>query len=146
MNNNSSKRKTFKNNKQEPTLRNTYGEMIIKKDTILYHTSDKPFIRSDTKPMLFLTFHPSDFVKNCKGYVTQIKITRDVNLLFMIDKISENMRIYSSLGTLLGNSSKNLAKVFDKDLKCYTTYLKKESFDGWFTSVEGGTATRYIYF
>jgi len=41
-------------------LRNIYGEMIIKKDSILYHTSDNLFEykSNNEKPMLFcILFH-----------------------------------------------------------------------------------------
>ena len=38
-------------------LKNIYGEMIIKKGSILYHKNDK------IKPMLFYTFHPSDYMR-----------------------------------------------------------------------------------
>ena len=58
-------------------LREEYGEMIIKKDSILYHTSDDLFTYQNNidKPMLFCTFHPSEYTGDNK-YVHYIKIKK----------------------------------------------------------------------
>jgi hypothetical protein len=45
-------------------MKKTYGEMILKKSSILYHTSDNLFEYKNDKPMLFCTFHPSEWEKN----------------------------------------------------------------------------------
>jgi hypothetical protein len=44
-------------------MKKSYGEVILKGGSILYHTSDEPFeLKGSTiKPMLFLTFHPSEW-------------------------------------------------------------------------------------
>ena len=64
-------------------LRQNYGEMIIKEGSILYHTSDDIF-KHRKKPMLFCTFHPSEYTGDNK-YLHFIKIKRDLSLLFMIN-------------------------------------------------------------
>jgi hypothetical protein len=42
-------------------LRTAYGSVIIKKDTILYHTTDEEFSYRPNKPMLFTIIHPSEW-------------------------------------------------------------------------------------
>ena len=117
-------------------LRSNYGEMIIKKESVLYHTSDDLFEYKsyNIKPMLFCTFHPSDYTGDNK-YVYYIKLKKDVSLLFMIDHIG-NIKIYSSLNQIINHPNKNLAKKHNDILKILVKDLKKDNFNGWFTSIE----------
>jgi len=64
-------------------LKSTYGEIIIQKGSVLYHTSDDLFkYHYDLdKPMLFCTFHPSEFTSDNK-YVHFIKIKKNTKLTF----------------------------------------------------------------
>lgn len=117
-------------------LKSTYGEMIIQKESILYHTSDDLFkYQNDIdKPMLFCTFHPSEYTGDNK-YVHFIKIKKPLSLLFMIDSI-KNIKIYSSLNQIIDHPNKNLAKKHNYVLEMVVNELKKETFDGWFSSIE----------
>ena len=118
-------------------LKNIYGEMIIKKGSILYHTSDDLFeYKSDKiKPMLFCTFHPSDYMGDNYTYVSFVKIKKDVSLLFMIESIGRT-HIFSSLNKIINHPNKNLAKQNNNILKVLVKDLKQENFDGWFSSIE----------
>jgi hypothetical protein len=84
--------------------------MVIKKDSVLYHTSDEEFIPKviSEKPMLFCTFHPSEYTGDNK-YVHYVKIKKDISLLFMIEYIG-SIKIYSSLPNIINHPNKNLAK------------------------------------
>jgi hypothetical protein len=62
----------------------SYGEVILKKDFILYHTSDNIFLNKPKHPMLFCTFHPSEWFYG-EDFITTIKLKKDVSLFFMID-------------------------------------------------------------
>ena len=53
-------------------LRTAYGSVIIKKDTILYHTTDEEFYYRPNKPMLFTTIHPSEW-EGINYYVVKIQ-------------------------------------------------------------------------
>lgn len=110
--------------------------MILKKGTTLYHISDEPFRERTDKPMLFTTFHPSDFSANTDEYVTRITLKRDVSLLFMVGEI-RGRRILSLLDTLTGLPGHNLAKMYTPNLICYVDYLRAENFDGWFSTING---------
>ena len=116
-------------------LKNTYGEVILQKGTVLYHTSNNKFEYNSDKPMLFLTFHPSDYVKKYDGYVTKIILKKEVSLLFMIDVIAEDMNIQTALETLVENTCCLDEKKTDSNLIIYTEYLKNENFNGWFSSI-----------
>lgn len=116
-------------------LRTVYGEILLKKGTLLYHTSSEPFEYNSEKPMLFLTFHPSEWIHSSTKYLTKFILNRDVSLLFMI-KVIKTSRIISVLDTLIQGS--NLAKQDDNKLKCFIPYLKSAKFDGWFSTIEGG--------
>jgi len=117
-------------------LRSIYGTMILPKGSILYHTSDDLFIYKSEmdKPMLFCTFHPSEYTGDNK-YVYFIKIKKELSLLFMIDSII-NIKIYSSLNKITNHPNKNLAKKHNDVLHDVVNELKKETFDGWFSSIE----------
>ena len=107
-------------------LRKTYGSVIIKKDTILYHTTDEEFSYRPNKPMLFTTIHPSEW-EGINDYVVKIQLKRDVELLFMISGFKK-IFIFSLLN--------NLSKQSDKKLKCFVEKLKEQNLDGWFSSIE----------
>lgn len=117
--------------------RDIYGTMTIPKDSILYHTSNTEFKSNTTKPMLFLTFHPSDWYGD---YVTKIKLKRDITLLFMVypGKIRGAI-LHPLLNTLINKPGHNLNKQKDSNLKCYVKELQKEGLDGWFSTIEGKT-------
>jgi hypothetical protein len=115
-------------------LRKYYGEVILQKDFILYHTSEDIYRYRADKPMLFCTFHPSEW-DSINEYVIFIKLKRDVSLLFMIESFRKSY-IFSSLHKFIISSNENLAKKNNNNLICFSEELKKESFDGWFTSIE----------
>jgi hypothetical protein len=115
-------------------MKKTYGEMILKKGSILYHTSDNLFEYKNDKPMLFCTFHPSEWDIN-NEYVTFIKLKKNISLLFMIEECKK-ARIFSTLNLLTNHPNLNLSKKIDNQLLCYVRELKKENFDGWFSSIE----------
>ena len=107
-------------------LRTTYGSVIIKKDTILYHTTDEEFSYRPNKQMLFMTIHPSEW-EGINDYVVKIQLKRDVELLFMISGFRK-IFIFSSLN--------NLSKKSDKKLKWFVEKLKEQNLDGWLSSIE----------
>jgi len=117
-------------------MKKSYGEMILPKDSILYHTSDNIFEykNENEKALLFCVFHPSESdITN--EYVTFIKLKKDVSLLFMVEGCKK-IKIYSSLLSFTNHLSLNLAKKNNNQLLSYVQELKKENFDGWFTSIE----------
>jgi hypothetical protein len=134
-------------------MEKSYGSIIIKKNSVLYHTSDTKFgiIRSEVrdddfevfqdrndKPMLFCTFHPSEYdVTN--EYVTFIKLKKDISVLFMIESFKK-AKIYSSLNLFTNHPNLNLAKKQNDQLSSYVQELKKANFDGWITSIENKMA------
>jgi hypothetical protein len=111
-----------------------YGKMIIKKGSILYHTSYEKIKPNPDKAMLFCTFHPSEW-NSYAPYITFIKLKRDVKLLFMVDEIVKN-RVLSNLNSFTNHKNGIMAKRHNNILKLFATKLKKEKFDGWFTSIE----------
>jgi len=118
--------------------RDVYGTMTIPKDSILYHSSYTEFKLNNTKPMLFLTFHPSDWHGE---YVTRIKLKRDITILFMVypGKI-RGLSLHPLLNILINKPGHNLNKQKDSNLRCYVTELQKEGLDGWFSTIEGRTS------
>lgn len=120
------------------SLREVYGEVILKKGSVLYHTSDAPFYLNDQKPFLFLTFHPADWDLGKYRYVTRFILQKDVSLFFMVGGI-RGLRIQPLLDTLIGEPSNNLHKQYLPKQICYGRYLLKDGFDGWFSTIEGKT-------
>jgi hypothetical protein len=118
-------------------LKNIYGKMIIKKGSILYHTSYEEFKPNPDKAMLFCIFHPSEWNRYAP-YITFIKLKRDIKLLFMVDKIIKD-RVLSSLNSFTNNKNGIMIKRHNNILKLFAIKLKKERFDGWFTSIEDKT-------
>jgi hypothetical protein len=116
------------------SLRKVFGEIILKKGCILYHTSQEPFTYRASKPMLFCVFHPSEW-EHINDYVTRIELLRDISLLFMIDNFKKT-HVFSALNGLINKPGLNLAKMFDGNLACYSQKLREERFDGWFSSIE----------
>jgi len=98
-------------------LRQIYGEIILQKDSILYHTSDEPYTykSENERPFLFCSFHPSEY-GIIGEYVTKIKLKKDTSLFFMIDTIKK-AKIYLSRYLLL-KFKINIFK-FYKKLKIY---------------------------
>ena len=119
----------------EARLRNVYGEMILPKGTMLYHTSEEPFTHKPTKPMLFCTFHPSEW-EGLNTYVTRIVLKKDVSLFFMISGFRKTF-VHSLLDVLINKPGNNLAKMNDTNLSCYVKHLKQEQFNGWISTIEG---------
>jgi hypothetical protein len=121
------------------TARSVYGELKLLKGTVLYHTSQTPFVPTPTKPMLFTTFHPTDWDVDINEYVTQVTLLRDVSLLFMVGGF-QKARILPLLDTLIQKPGHNLKKQNSHELGCYISKLQKEEFDGWFSTIEGKAA------
>lgn len=117
------------------SLRTTYGEMILKKGTVLYHTSNNKFITNNEKPMLFLIFHPSEYIKRNDCFITRILLHKDVSLLFMIYRILHTVDIHSALRKLIHFKHHQFRKQ-DRHLVFYKGYLEAENFDGWFSSID----------
>ncbi len=123
-----------------------YGSMILKRGTLLYHTSDSSDFEEDSnnKPFLFCTFHPSEW--SGYTYVHFIRLQKDICLLFMVKDII-NDRIISALPDIVDDPRENLAKMptscnslssklNDVVLSEIRVDLEKEYFHGWFTSIE----------
>jgi hypothetical protein len=89
----------------------------LKKDTILYHTTDEEFTYRPNKQILFLTFHPSEW-EETNDYVVRIRLKKDVELLYMISEFKKHF-IFSS------NEFDN----FEKE-------LRKLKLDGWLSSID----------
>jgi len=117
-------------------LKNVYGEVIIPKDSILYHTTDIEYNSNKKTPFLFCSFHPSEWW-NLNEIVLRVKLKRDVRLLFAI-KDFRKAHINSSLNEL-SNNSDYLSKLKNTRKYCFREYLLKEDFDGWFSSIENRT-------
>lgn len=128
------KTRKMKPNQLSP-LRRSYGEVILQKGTILHHSSDTPFRArpSSEKPMLFTTFHPSDWEDT---YITEIQLKKDVSLLFMIDTF-RGIRVMPLLQKFVVPRGNNLVKKYDANLACFAQYLEKENFQGWMSTMEG---------
>ncbi len=119
-------------------LRQTYGEVILPKGTVLYHISDKEYSPNTEKPFIFLTFHPSEYIRNESQFCYRVQLRKTVSLLFMVSMI-KNDRVFSLLNILFESNNLNLAKQKIHYLRCFSTELQKEKFNGWFSSIEGRT-------
>jgi hypothetical protein len=112
-----------------------YGEVILKEDFILYHTSNEIFINKSVNkyPMLFCTFHPSEWYYK-EEYITFIRLKKDISLFFMID-FSEESIPFSCL-PIFTNNKIHLLKInhTQNQLSYYFNKLKNNNFDGWFNS------------
>ena len=114
-------------------MKQSYGEVILKKGSILYHTSNELFSYKPEFPMLFCTFHPSEWFYN-EEYISFISLKKDISLFFMID-FSNNSKSYSSLPKITDNYI-HLLKITHTlpQLLYYSNELKNNNFDGWFNS------------
>jgi hypothetical protein len=116
-------------------LRRAYGEVRLRRGSILYHISDKAFRLDDHTPMLFLTLHPSDGSPG--KYITRITLLRDVTLLFMVDSI-RSLRIEPLLHILTETTEDDIHMLDTANQICYGQYLLRENFDGWLTKTMDG--------
>jgi len=114
-------------------LESVYGSVILPINSIIYHTTDEEFINRPEKSLLFCSFHPSEW-EGVNEYVVKIKLKRELKLLFMISSFHKHF-IYSSLDDL-SNNRNYMSKLSEKKRKCFVKKLKKENFDGWFSSIE----------
>lgn len=116
-------------------LREVYGEVILKKGSILYHSSDnKGAYKEENKPMIFCAFHPYE---NGYGgdYVKRIKLIKDVSLFFMIEDINHDnySTLISSLPNLFNHNLAYSDFVKNREIEIINCVneLRKERFDGW---------------
>lgn len=130
------KTRKSKSRSQAVSLRETFGEVILTKGSVLYHTSEEPFKRRAKKPMLFLSFYPSEWEGFSDNYITRVTLLKDVSLFFMVGGLYKS-RVIPLLDKLINNPGANLSKQNDTNLECYVKQLKHENFDGWFSSIEG---------
>lgn len=117
-------------------LKNVYGEVIMPKDSILYHTTDIEYNINKKTPFLFCSFHPIEWW-NLNEFILRVRLTRDIRLLFMI-KDFRKAHINSSLNEL-SNNNDYLSKLKNQCNFCFKEYILKENFDGWFSSIENRT-------
>lgn len=116
-------------------MRESYGEVILKKGFILYHTTNKIFSYKSINefPMLFCTFHPLEWYYK-EEYITFIKLKRDISLFFMIE-FSEKLNILSCLSKFTNNNIELLKITHTQSqLLYYYNELINNNFDGWFNS------------
>jgi hypothetical protein len=121
-----------------------YGIMILKKDSILYHTSEVGFVYLDNieKPFLFCSFHPIDYEGLNTEYIHIIKLKRDIKLFFMIDDFILNKYrkiIFSAFSHFFISNKKNLSQINKTKILEFSQKLKLKKFDGWFSSIEDGS-------
>lgn len=116
------------------SLRQIYGELLLKKGTILYHTSNARFRRNPEKSFLFCSFHPTEW-SNLEKYITKVCLKRDTSLFFMIESINR-FRLQSGIHSLIQKSDSYHPKLITNLFSCYVRELKKEKFDGWFSSIQ----------
>lgn len=120
-----------------------YGIMILKKGTILYHTSfEKNLFNMNEKKFfyLFCSFHPSEYGINCT-YVHFVKLKKDIKLFFMIDNIrNKNFIILnSSFINFFETSKVNLSSINKNKQLQFINILKKKRFNGWFSSINNSS-------
>ena len=97
-------------------LKSTYGSLIIKKDTILYHATDEEFTYKSEKKLLYTTFHPSEWIGYDSEYIVRILLKRDIEVLFFITGFRKHY--------VLSNQAEKKSTAFLKNL------------DGWLASIE----------
>ena len=117
-------------------MKNIYGEMILKKDSILYHTTDKKNFKFNKKKLLlYCTFHPSDYYDTNKNVVF-LRLKKNLSICFMVDEI-DNKQIICTLNEMCENKyCKISSKNNNENLIYFSKILKESNFDGWFTSVK----------
>lgn len=115
---------------------NNYGEIILKKNSILYHTSDNIFNKLiyEEYPILSCVFHPCEWYKSNK-YITFIKLKRDISLFFMLDFKDIDKNNNKTIRVLEKIIDKNLNYInieINKDALIFISQnLKKNNLDGW---------------
>jgi len=102
-------------------LKSTYGSLIIKKDTILYHLTDEEFTYKPEKKLLYTIFHPSEWVGYDSEYIVRIQLKRDIEVLFFITGFRKHY--------VLSNQEEKKSPEFLQK-------LEKENLDGWLASIE----------
>jgi hypothetical protein len=102
-------------------LKSTYGSLIIKKDTILYHATDEEFSYKSDKKLLYTIFHPSEWIGYDSEYIVRILLKRDIEVLFFITGFRKHY-------VLSSQEEKNSAEFLEK--------LAEENLDGWLASIE----------
>jgi hypothetical protein len=102
-------------------LKSTYGSLIIKKDSILYHLTDKEFSYKPDKKLLYTIFHPSEWAGYDSEYVARIQLKRDIEVLFFIAGFRKHY--------VLSNQEEKKSPEFLQK-------LEKENLDGWLASIE----------
>lgn len=119
-----------------PTLRTTYGELILREGTILYHVGDYPFAEKPEKQFLFTSLHPSEWHYICEESITPIRLKRDISLFFMIGGF-RNCRILPVVGEI-PDMPCGCLKYYKDLLPQLLHYIKKELFNGWISTIRGG--------
>ena len=118
-----------------------YGIMILKKDSILYHTSNINLVgvNNINKYFLFCSFHPFDYEGN-SNYINRIRLKKDIKLFFMVSHLKinkSNKRIHSSFSNFFDKEKKNLSTSINKNkIIKFKNKLKNIKLDGWFSSIE----------
>ncbi len=102
-------------------LKSIYGSIIIKKDTILYHATDEEFLYNPEKKLLYITFHPSEWIGYDSEYIVRILLKRDIEVLFFISGFRKHY-------VLSNQEEKKSTEFLEK--------LEKENLDGWLASIE----------
>ena len=115
-------------------MKETYGELILPKGFILYHTSDNPF-KIDYEinfPMLFCVFHPSEWELL---HVTKIILKKEINLFFAIDFNIRDESISIPICIMKEITKSDFFIRSVKSVKDYLLFfsnkLKENNFDGW---------------
>ena len=127
-------------NRRTNKLKSSYGVVVLPKGTRLYHAGIKKRCSLPEKPVIFMTLHPSEWSYE-EFHISVVELQRDVTLLFMVKDIYR-MRLYSSLNMYLENGT-NLAKMDSNKIQCWIPFLKNETLDGWFSSIENKTAIEF---
>ena len=102
-------------------LKSTYGSLIIKKDTILYHATDEEFTYKSEKNLLYTIFHPSEWVGYDSEYIVRIRLKSDIKVLFFIAGFRKHY--------ILSNQE-------EKKSPAFLQKLREENLDGWLASIE----------
>ena len=102
-------------------LKSTYGSLIIKKDTILYHETDEEFSYKLEKKLLYTIFHPSEWVGYDSEYIVRIRLKSDIKVLFFIAGFRKHY--------ILSNQE-------EKKSPAFLQKLREENLDGWLASIE----------
>ena len=79
------------------TFFNLLGEML---PCVYCRKSYKTYIKNKVKPMLFCTFHPSEWEGLDNDYIYFVKLLKDIKLLFMIEDFHKR-RIISALPLII---------------------------------------------